>query len=328
MALTETLAETWHNKKIAALAGGVGGAKFAHGLAQILPPNQLTVIVNTGDDFKHLGLHISPDLDTVMYTLTDHANPATGWGIRDESWHMASMLKFYGEDIWFNLGDRDLATHLLRTQKLAQGETLTAITQQLSQALGIKQSILPASNDPIATIVETKELGQLGFQEYFVKHRWQPTVTALDYQGQTQAQITPEVSSALEQADLIVICPSNPLLSIAPILAVQAIREALEARTVPSLLISPLIGGKAVKGPTDKLMQELGLDNSQVGIAEFYNGLIDILVIDEGDHAEAEAVQSAYPNLAIYETPTLMQTYEDRYALAIRTLNWLGKVKT
>lgn len=328
MALTEALTKTWQDKKIVALAGGVGGAKFAHGLAQILPPNQLTVVVNTGDDFKHYGLHISPDLDTVMYTLTDHANPATGWGIRNESWQMVSMLTAYGEDVWFNLGDRDLATHLIRTEKLAQGQTLTAITQQLSEALGITQKILPATNDPLATIVETKELGKLGFQEYFVKHRWQPTVTGLEYQGQAQAQITPDVKLAFEEADLIVICPSNPLLSIAPILAVQEIREKLETRTVPSLLISPLIGGKAVKGPTDKLMHELGLDNSQVGIADFYNGLIDILVIDEGDHAEVAAVQAEYPSLAIYETPTLMQTYEDRYALAIRTLNWLGKVKT
>ena len=327
MALNE-LQEIWQDKHIVALAGGVGGAKFAHGLAQILPDNHLTVIVNTGDDFQHYGLHISPDLDTVMYTLTGHANPATGWGIQDETWQMVNMLKTYGKDGWFNLGDRDLATHLIRTQGLAQDKTLTEITQQLSQALGLTQILLPATNDPIATVVETKELGKLAFQEYFVKHRWQPIVIELDYVGQTDAKPTQEVLKALQTADLIVICPSNPMLSIAPILAVQGIRNELEARTVPVMLISPLIGGQAVKGPTAKIMQELGLVNSQVGIAEFYKGLIDILVIDEADHNEALAVQMAYSNLTIYETPTLMQTYEDRYALAIRTLNWIGKVTT
>ena len=328
MALNNLLDNSWQDKQIVAFAGGVGGAKFAHGLAKILPTHHLTVIVNTGDDFNHYGLHISPDLDTVMYTLSGQANPTTGWGLQAETWQMATMLKTYGEDVWFNLGDRDLATHLIRTQSLAQGQTLTDVTHRLSQALGLNQRLLPATNDPIRTVVQTKELGQLAFQEYFVKHRWQPTVTALDYVGQATASPSPEVVTALEHADLIVICPSNPLLSIAPIWAVQGIRTALETRTAPVICISPLINGKAIKGPTDKLMQELGLANTQVGIAEFYAGLIDSLVIDESDRDEALAVQVAYPNLSIYETPTLMQTYADRYELASRTLNWIGKVTT
>lgn len=325
MALNE-LHEYWQDKHIVALAGGVGGAKFAHGLAQCLPDNHLTVVVNTGDDFSHYGLHISPDLDTVMYTLTDYANPETGWGMRGETWQMGSMLQSYGEEVWFNLGDRDLATHLMRTQGLAQGKSLTDITLQLSQALGLNQTLLPATNDPIATVVQTKELGQLAFQEYFVKHRWQPTLTTIDYMGQAEATLTPEVATAFQTADLIVICPSNPLLSIAPILAVQGIRDAMAARTVPAMLISPLINGKAIKGPTDKIIRELGLSNSQLGIAQYYEGLIDILVIDESDRDEATQVQMAYPTLSIYETPTLMQSYTERYELAVRTLNRIGEV--
>lgn len=316
----------WGNRKIVALAGGVGGAKLAHGLTEILPAGHLTIVVNVGDDFRHYGLHISPDLDTVMYTLAGIANPSTGWGIVDESWQNAEMMERYGEEIWFRLGDRDLATHLLRTQSLKNGQTLTQITQHLAEKLGIIQQLLPATNDPLETIVRTKEKGLLPFQHYFVKYKWQPTVTELIYQGSDTAQITDEVRDALVNADLIVLCPSNPWLSIAPILAVQEIRSLLLNRKVPCIGVSPLIGGLAVKGPTDKLMSEMGMQPSTVEIARFYADLVDVLVIDEQDHDEAEAVIAAFPMMSIYQTTTLMQSIEDRQALARRILSYVSEV--
>jgi LPPG:FO 2-phospho-L-lactate transferase len=314
------------NRNIVALAGGVGGAKLAHGLAEILPAGHLSVVVNVGDDFRHYGLHISPDLDTVMYTLAGIANPATGWGIVDETWQHADMMATYGEDIWFRLGDRDLATHLLRTQALDNGQTLTEITQYLAQKLRIAQRLLPATNDPLETMVRTKEKGMLPFQHYFVKYKWQPTVTELIYRGSNEAQMTAEVHDALSNADLIVLCPSNPWLSIAPILAVQEIRNLLINRKVPCIGASPLIGGLAVKGPTDKLMSEMGMQPSTVEIARFYAEIVDVLVIDEQDHDEAQAVTAAFPMISIYQTTTLMQSIEDRQILARRILSYVSEV--
>lgn len=316
----------WHDKPVVALAGGVGGAKFAHGLAQVLPPEQLTVIVNTGDDFEHYDLHISPDLDTIMYTLAGIANPETGWGLAGETWHMVEMLQSYGETVWFNLGDRDLATHLIRTQQLNSGKTLTAVTRHLSQALGVTSTILPATDDPLATVVQTKTMGRLGFQEYFVRHRWQPEVTALEYTGQETARATSQVLDALHNAAAIFICPSNPLLSIAPLLAPAGIRAALEARRVPCIAISPLIGGKAVKGPTDKLMKEMKLDPSHTGIAKYYKSLIDGLVVASEDTLQIADLQAEHPDLAVLAAPTLMQTLDDRRMLATRVLNWMREV--
>lgn len=311
----------WQDKQIVALAGGVGGAKFAHGLAKLLPAGNLTVIVNTGDDFVHYGLNVSPDLDTVMYTLAGLANPVTGWGIVDESWQMAEMMKTYGEAVWFNLGDRDLATHLIRTHALHNGKTLTDVTKRLSSALGIHNHILPATDDTIATVVETKELGTLNFQEYFVKHRWQPTVTSITFKGEGTARTTSSVMTALNEADMMFICPSNPILSIEPLLKPAGLRARIESRQIPCVAISPLIGGKAVKGPTDKLMKELDLPATQTGIAQYYEGLIDGLVVDTSDAHENDAVQEAFNELSIFTTETLMQTEEDRAALAERVLN-------
>lgn len=309
--------------KIVALAGGVGGAKLAHGLARILPPNHLTIIVNTGDDFVHRGLNISPDLDTVMYTLGEIANPKTGWGIDGDTFQNYEMLERYGVAPWFRLGDRDLATHFLRTEALKNGQTLTQVTRQLSQALGIQQTILPATDDPFATLVDTQEYGRLEFQEYFVKFRWQPTVVGLSYKGEGEAQATNMALDAIHHADLIVICPSNPLLSIEPILRLGGMREAIQSRHVPCIAVSPLIGGKAVKGPAAKLMEELHLDASVKGIAAYYTGLIDGLVMDTADTDAVEELRKVAPALSLIVTQTLMETIEDRERLAGEILKWI-----
>jgi LPPG:FO 2-phospho-L-lactate transferase len=312
--------------KVVAFAGGVGGAKLAHGLAMLLPAGHLTVVVNVGDDFSHYGLHISPDLDTVMYTLAGIANPATGWGLADESWQFLAMLERYGEAPWFRLGDRDLATHILRTHALAQGETLTQITQRFVEQLDISHHILPVTDDRLATVIETVEEGFLNFQHYFVKYRWQPTVIGLNFEGSDRARLTEAVHHALSEADVLVICPSNPLLSIAPILAVQGARQAIEQRRVPCVTVSPLISGKAVKGPTDKLMREMGLLPTTEGIATYYEGLVDVLVIDRDDHHELAPVQARFPDLSIVHTQTLMRTIADRQTLAHRILNYVSEV--
>lgn len=315
--------EEWN---VVALAGGVGGAKLADGLARLLAPTHLSIVVNTGDDFTHYGLHISPDVDTVMYTLAGIANPATGWGMVNESWNMLGMMEQYGEEPWFRLGDRDLATHLLRTQRLNAGESLTSITRHFSQKLGIQHHILPATNDPLATIVDTEEYSELPFQHYFVKYRWQPTVKNICFSGETEAQITPEVQQALGEADLIIVCPSNPFLSIAPILAVKGIRQALEKREVPCLAVSPLISGLAIKGPTDKLMRELGLEASNIEIANFYKNLIDGLVIDTSDGQDGATLSRIYPALTVFQTTTLMKSIDDRTQLATTILDFIQEV--
>lgn len=305
--------------RVVALAGGVGGAKLAYGLAQILPPEHLTVVGNVGDDFELYGLHISPDLDTLMYTLAGVANPATGWGLADETWQILDMLRRYGEDAWFGLGDRDVATHLLRTAWLRQGMTLTDVTVRLSQALGVACRLLPVTDDWLATMVDTVEQGTLAFQEYFVRERWQPTVRRVWFRHGIQLRITSLVQAALREADVIVICPSNPVLSIGPMLAVPGLRGALEARTAACVAVSPFVGGKAVKGPADKLMGEMALDVSPNGLVRYYEGLLDGLVIDTGDPGKHG--EGAIP---ILETATLMETNDDRVRLAREVLSWVG----
>lgn len=298
---------------IVALAGGVGGAKLADGLARVLPDGELTVIVNIGDDFRHLGLHISPDLDTVMYTLGDVANPDTGWGRENESWHMRDAMAKYGMKTWFNLGDRDLATHLLRTHWLAEGQNLTQITQQLSVALDISQTILPPSNDRFATMIDTETMGTLPFQEYFVKHRWQPKAARIWYDGRASAHLTDEVKSALEIAQAIIICPSNPILSIDPILAIGDMRQRILARQVPCIAVSPLLNGRAVKGPAAKILPELGYEASTEGILDFYGGVIDRLIVNHGDGSGNT-----------HETDILMNSPAARTRLAREVLDLVG----
>jgi LPPG:FO 2-phospho-L-lactate transferase len=300
-----------------ALAGGVGGAKLVEGLAACLPGGALTVIGNTGDDFRHYGLHVSPDLDTLMYTLAGIAHPINGWGIADDTRQMLSMLARYGEETWFGLGDRDLATNILRTHWLAQGAPLSAVTQRLCARLGIATRLLPMTDDPLATVVYTLEHGRLAFQEYFVRYRWQPTVQRLVYEGAETARPAEGVLAALEAAEAIIICPSNPLLSIEPILQVRAIRQAIMVRRAPCLAVSPIIAGAALKGPTVKLMTELGLRADVAGVAEYYGGLIDALVVDHAD-GDVRIPQRRFV------TDIRMMTPADRRRLAEEVLLMIG----
>lgn len=306
---------------VVALAGGVGGAKLVYGLAKILPPERFSIVGNVADDLTLYGLRISPDLDTVMYTLAGVANPLTGWGLVDDSRNMIDMLARYGEQPWFGLGDRDLATHLIRTKCLAEGMSLTAVTARLSTALGVQHRLLPVTDDPLATMVDTVEQGTLAFQEYFVRYRWQPTVRRIWFSGETSARLSPAVANALREADVIVICPSNPVLSIEPLLAVPGMRDLLQQRQGFCVAVSPFIGGKAVKGPAEKLMKELGLDVSPQGLLRYYSGLIDGLVIDGAD-----AGSRPTGGTPILVTSTLMQSNEDKIRLASEVLDWVGSV--
>lgn len=306
------------NGHVVALCGGVGGAKLAFGLAQVLPPERLTVIVNTGDDFEHLGLHISPDIDTVLYTLSGLADPVRGWGLAGESWNFMDALGRIDAEQWFLLGDRDLATHVERTRRLRAGESLSAVTAALAQALGIGAAIIPMSDDPVRTIVATPA-GELEFQRYFVAERCEPVVTGLRFAGADAARIAPGVAAALARADLgaVIVCPSNPYLSIDPILAVRGMRGALAACGAPMIAISPLVGGKAIKGPTAKLMQELGITPDVAAIAQHYAGLVNRMVIDHADADHAGALRC--PTLV---AQTVMATDADRVALARTVLEW------
>lgn len=302
-------------KHVVAFAGGVGGAKLADGLAQILPAEALTVIVNIGDDFEHYGLSISPDLDTVMYTLADVANHETGWGLAGESWQMLGMLERYGETPWFRLGDRDLATHLMRTCMLREGHTLTKVVQHLSKALGIQHTLLPVSNQRVSTMLDTVDGETLAFQDYFVRQRWQPVVRRIWYNGSAMAEPSKEVIAALDQAEAIVICPSNPILSIEPMLIIGDLRQRLENHKAVRVAVSPLIHGQAIKGPAQKIMTELGLDASTAGLQNFYAGLIDGMVVDRGDALESGQ---------FLETDIMMKTRVDRSRLAREVLEWIG----
>jgi LPPG:FO 2-phospho-L-lactate transferase len=305
------------NQRVVALAGGVGGAKLADGLARVLPAGALTVIVNTGDDFQHYGLHVSPDLDTVMYTLAGIAHPVNGWGLADDTRQMIEMMKRYGDEAWFGFGDRDLATNLLRTQALANGWMLSQVTQDLASRLGVAAHLIPMSDAPVATTVDTIEMGILKFQEYFVRHRWQPVVKRVWYDGAESAQPAPGLIEALETATAIVICPSNPVLSIEPILHVQGVRAALAARKVPCTVVSPIVAGAALKGPAAKLMDELGLSPSVVGIAEYYGGLVDGIVIDDEDRASSQQVKQAS-----LVSNIVMREITDRVRVAREVLAW------
>ncbi len=303
--------------RVVALAGGVGGAKLVLGLSRLLAPDQLTVIVNTADDFSLYGLAISPDLDTVMYTLAGVADPEMGWGLAGESTRMLDMMSRYGETPWFKLGDRDLATHLLRTGWLAEGMTLTGVTRRLCRGLGIEYSVLPMADAPVRTIVDTVTHGQLAFQEYFVRFRWQPVVRALVYRGAEQAEPSPGVLAALAAADVVVICPSNPILSIAPILAVPGLRAALQRQLC--LAVTPIIGGEAVKGPAAKLMRELGYVVTSPAVAAYYDDLLGGFVADSRDAADLSEHDFICPLLV---TDTLMQQESDKIRLAQDVLNW------
>lgn len=298
--------------RVVALCGGIGGAKLALGLYRVLLPGQLTVIVNTGDDFEHLGLAISPDLDTVLYTLGGVADRRRGWGRADESWNFMQALERLGGETWFQLGDRDLATHVSRTAWLRGGGKLGEFTAGAANALGISARILPMSDQAVRTIVETSD-GELPFQHYFVRRRCEPSVRAIRFDGAAAATPCPGVLECLANRDVraIVICPSNPFLSVDPILAVPGIRDALASAAVPVVAVSPIIGGQAVKGPTAKIMQELGVAVSTRAIVEHYRALIDGLLIDHADAAE-----EAGAGIPVMVTGTMMKTVSDRERLA------------
>ena len=313
--------------KVVALAGGVGGAKLAHGLAMALafrsvPPASLTIVVNTGDDFEHLGLPISPDLDTVMYTLAGLANPDTGWGLQGETWSFLEALGRLGGETWFRLGDRDLATHLERRRRLEAGQSLTEVTRALCSALGVGPTVLPMSDDQLRTVVQTDE-GELGFQEYFVHRQCRPRVSGFIFEGQARARPTAAVAQALQSADLIVFCPSNPFVSIGPILSLPGVKDWVRAR--PALAVSPIVGGQALKGPAAKMLAELGLDVSAAAVAEYYGDLLKGFVLDAVDAAQAGTVRGhAGAGVRVLVTDTVMRSDADRARLAGQVIDFAG----
>lgn len=297
---------------VLALCGGIGGAKLALGLYAELGAGRLTVIVNTGDDFEHLGLHVAPDLDTVLYTLAGLADPERGWGRADETWNFMAALGELGGETWFALGDRDLAVHIERTQRVRAGETLTAIAMDMARRLGVHARIAPMSDDAVRTVVHTPD-GPMAFQHYFVRHRCAPVVKRITFAGAARARPSPTFLDAIADPALraVVICPSNPYLSVDPILAVPGIRAALERVAAPVVAVSPVIGGEAVKGPTAKIMKELGAAVNSATIVEHYRGLIKGLVIDTADAADA-----GRGGIRCAVTRTLMKSLEDRRRLA------------
>jgi LPPG:FO 2-phospho-L-lactate transferase len=309
-------------RPVLALSGGVGGAKLGLGLSRVLPPGNLTIVANTGDDFDHLGLHISPDLDTLTYVLAGIDNPQTGWGRRDETWSFMAALAEIGGETWFRLGDRDLALHVERTRRLKAGEMLTQITADVTRRLGIASRILPMSDDPVRTRVRTRE-GLLDFQRYFVELRCVPEVSGFVFEGAERATPQGEVLQALRDPGLhaVVICPSNPFISIDPILAIPGLRAALAATAAPVIAVSPIIAGRAVKGPTAKMMAELGLKVDSLTVAAHYAGLIDGYVMDETDSRVA-----ALLDLPVETTHTLMQSLGDREALARTVLDFADRI--
>ena len=300
--------------KITALAGGVGGAKLAHGLAQILPPEDLTIIVNTGDDFEHLGLSICPDLDTVCYTLAGLANPETGWGRVNETWNTITNVEKLGGPNWFRLGDQDIATHLERTRRLKGGEPLSQITRDFCKAWGILHTILPMTDSPVRTIVDSDE-GELAFQEYFVHRQCGPKVKGFRFDGVDVAEPAFGVREAVESAEAIVICPSNPWVSVDPILRVIPLPKK------KIVAVSPIIGGKTVKGPAAKMYAELGIEPSALAVAEHYRGLLSGFVLDNVDAHLSDKIR-----IRTLVTDTLMNSLTDRARLAMDVLNFIGSL--
>ena len=304
--------------KITALAGGVGGAKLAHGLSKIKPAGQLSIIVNTGDDLEFFGLHISPDVDTVCYTLSGLANPQTGWGLADETWRVFESLERLGGPSWFKLGDRDIALHMERTRLMSTGLSMTDVTRELCRRLDVKDRVIPMCNEPVRTVVETRDGRRLGFQEYFVKEQCQPEVTGFTFDGIKESKLSAEVRECLNSSGLVVICPSNPWVSIGPILSVNGIRDLLVDKTV--IAVSPIIGGKTIKGPAAKMFNELGLEASSIAVARHYQGLISGLVLDRQDESEAEAISRL--GIIPLVTQTIMRSDEDRMQLAKEVLEF------
>lgn len=297
------------------LSGGVGGAKLARGFQQVLDRGRLWVVANTADDVELHGLHISPDLDTLLYTLAGVVDAENGWGLAGDSFHVLEALGELGEPTWFRLGDRDLATHLLRSRLLGEGWRLTEVSLFLAERFRVAAVLLPMCDERVETVIHTPD-GPLAFQEYFVRERCRPRVERLEFRGAGTARLTPEVEAALAAAELIVIAPSNPYLSVDPILAVPGLRAALQASAAPLLAVSPIVGGRALKGPAAKIMAELGHEASCLTVAQHYRGLADGLVIDEADAGLASRIEG----MAVWAVPTVMTTDGDKAALAGRLL--------
>jgi LPPG:FO 2-phospho-L-lactate transferase len=314
------------SERFIAVTGGVGGAKLALGLTQLLTPEEIGFIVNTGDDFEHLGLHISPDIDTLVYTLSGQSNTDAGWGRRGETWQFMQAMKQLGGEAWFNLGDLDLAMHIERTQRLRKGATLTQVTKQLGAALGVQYPVLPMSDAPVRTMIGTAN-GELAFQHYFVRDRCAPAVTGFRFAGAPGAAPTREIEALFDDADLagVIICPSNPFVSVDPVLAVPGMRAGLKRRRVPVVAVSPIVAGTAIKGPTAKMMTELSIPNDAVSVARHYRGLIDGFVIDQQDAALESAVAAL--GIAAVVTQTVMLSLADRRQLAVDVLQFVRRLK-
>ena len=313
-------------RKVLALSGGVGGAKLALGLSKILAPEQLAIVANTGDDFEHLGLPICPDLDTVMYTLAGRNNQEQGWGLADESWQAMAMLKTYAAPDWFQLGDKDIGTHLVRRQLLAEGKTLSEVSAHLCRQLGIEHTLLPMSDDPVRTWVDT-EPGELPFQTYFVRERCQPAVRGFRFEGIETAKVQPEFMALLgdPQLNAIVICPSNPFVSVAPILGLAGVRAAMRSSAAPVIAVSPIVGGLAIKGPAAKMMAEMKMPISAIGVAEYYGDLLDGFIIDEADEDQRTRIEGL--GILVLVVPTVMKTLGDRVQLANAALDFAAQLR-
>ena len=302
--------------KVTLLAGGTGGAKLAHGFQQVLAPGELTVIVNVADDAELFGLHVSPDLDTVLYTLAGLANADTGWGVAGDTWTALDMLGRYGEPNWFRIGDADLATHVRRSRLLGDGASLTDATQSMAQALGVPSTVLPATDDRLRTLLQT-DAGELEFQDYFVRLRQEPEVRGVRFEGLERARPTPNVLHAIATADRLVIAPSNPMVSVEPILALPGVRQAILAagrRGTARLAVSPIVAGAALKGPADRMLASLGHEATAFGVARLYAGLIDTFVLDESDADLAPRIREV--GMEPLVLPTVMRDDADRAALA------------
>jgi LPPG:FO 2-phospho-L-lactate transferase len=311
--------------KVVALSGGVGGAKLAHGLYQALEPDTLSLFVNTGDDFDHYGLRICPDLDTTLYTLAGIANEATGWGVADDTWTALDMLRRYSVDTWFQVGDRDFATHILRTERLRAGVALSEVIVELASALGVHAAILPMADEPVPTIVRTPS-GELAFQDYFVRRRHEDDALAVRYDGSDSARPTAQARAALTGAEVILLCPSNPFVSIGPILAVAGMRDLVRSASAPRVAISPIIGGKALKGPADRMLATMGHEVSAYGVAAWYGDLLDGMVIDEQDAAQAARIEGL--GMRTLVTNTVMASNEDRVRLARDVLQFASSLRS
>ena len=307
---------------LVALAGGVGAARLLRGLVRVLPPSDITAVVNVGDDTELHGLHISPDLDTVLYTLAGAINPETGWGLAGESWTVMNALETLGGVTWFRLGDKDLATHFFRTQRLSEGATLSEVTSQLTQAFGVDLHLVPVSDDRVRTRLQLADGPEVTFQEYFVRLQHDVAISDVRFDGAESAQPAPGVLDALSAAECIVVCPSNPVVSIGPILAVPGVREALAARRDRIVGVSPIVAGAALKGPADRLLTELGFEASVVGVARWYASWVGTLVIDEADAELAEAVEAEGVRCVV--APTVMSTVERAADLAKTVLRALS----